>query len=56
MVGHYEGGGVPEKHRLVEELRDHFTNTELCKEVGISRSGFYAYLKRKAIDKDQPFR
>ncbi|MGO4539439.1 IS3 family transposase [Paenibacillus sp. 2TAB19] len=53
MVGHYEGGGVPEKCRLVEELRDHFTVTELCKEVGLSKSGFYAYLKRKAVDKDK---
>ncbi|RJE83627.1 IS3 family transposase [Paenibacillus sp. 1011MAR3C5] len=54
MVDHYEGGGVPEKCRLVEELREHFTVTELCKEVGLSKSGFYTYLERKAVDKDKP--
>jgi len=53
VVGHYEGGGVPEKCRLVEELREHFTVAELCKEIGLSRSGFYAYVKRKEVDKDQ---
>ncbi|WP_164545423.1 IS3 family transposase [Paenibacillus albus] len=53
MVGHYEGGGVPEKCRLVEELREHFTVAELCKEIGLSRSGFYAFLKRKEVNKDQ---
>src|SRR5690606_42150333 len=29
------------------------TVTALCREIGISRSGFYAYLKRKKVDKDQ---
>ncbi|MFF2482434.1 IS3 family transposase [Paenibacillus sp. NPDC058071] len=53
MVGYYEGGGVPEKCRIVEELREYFTVTALCKEVGLSKSGFYAYLKRKAVDKDK---
>ncbi|WP_162162993.1 IS3 family transposase [Gorillibacterium massiliense] len=52
MVGHYEGGGVPEKYRLVDELRESFNVTELCKEVGISRSGYYAYVRRKDEDKD----
>jgi transposase InsO family protein len=53
VVGHYEGGGVPEKCRLVEELREYFTVTELCEEIGLSKSGFYAYLQRKAVDKDK---
>jgi len=53
VVGNYEGEGVPQKQRLVEELRVNFTVTALCKEIGLSRSGFYAYLKRKKIDKDQ---
>ncbi|GIP49016.1 transposase [Paenibacillus sp. J53TS2] len=53
MVGHYEGGGVPEKHRLVQELRQRYSVSELCKEVGISRSGFYAYLKRKTEERDR---
>ncbi|WP_261378250.1 hypothetical protein [Paenibacillus agilis] len=56
MVGHYESGGVPEKCWLVEELREYFTVAELCKEVGLARSGFYAYLKRKAVAKDQFFK
>nr|WP_241158320.1 IS3 family transposase [Cohnella candidum] len=53
MVGHYEGGGVPEKYRLVYELRESFSVAELCKEVGVSRSGYYAYVKRMDVDKDK---
>ncbi|GJM83068.1 hypothetical protein HMSSN139_55640 [Paenibacillus sp. HMSSN-139] len=53
VVGHYEGGGVPEKHRLVNELRQRYSVSELCKEVGISHSGFYAYLKRKTEEQDR---
>ncbi|MDG0790595.1 IS3 family transposase [Cohnella ginsengisoli] len=52
MVGHYEGGGVSEKYRLVHELRGSFSVTALCKEVGVSRSGYYDYLDRMNEDKD----
>ncbi|MED4906972.1 IS3 family transposase [Brevibacillus centrosporus] len=53
MVSNYEGGGVPDKHRLIDGLRKSFSVAALCKEVGVSRSGFYAYLRRKKIDKDR---
>ncbi|WP_063847572.1 IS3 family transposase [Bacillus sp. FJAT-28004] len=44
---------MPEKYRLVCELRESFSVKELCKEIGVSRSGFYAYLKRLNTDKNK---
>ncbi|WP_103111007.1 IS3 family transposase [Brevibacillus reuszeri] len=53
MVRNYEEGGVQIKYQLVNELRDRYSVQALCKELGISRSGFYAYLKRKNNKKDE---
>lgn len=53
MVGNYEAGGVPIKHRIVEELQERHRVTDLCKELGISRSGYYAFKKRKNVDRDE---
>lgn len=53
MVRNYEEGGVQIKYQLVNELRDRYSVQALCKELGISRSGFYAYLKRKNNNKDE---
>ncbi|WP_419876248.1 IS3 family transposase [Candidatus Pristimantibacillus sp. PTI5] len=44
---------MPEKYRLVCELREGFSVKELCKEIGVSRSGFYAYLKRLKTDENK---
>jgi putative transposase len=33
-----------------------FGVTELCKLFGVSRSDFYAYIKRKGLDRDQPLK
>lgn len=38
-----EEGGVPVKYRIEQELHGSFSVGELCRELGISRSGFYAY-------------
>jgi hypothetical protein len=46
--------GVPVKLRIVNELREKHTGTDLCSELGVSRSGFYAYVKRQEVDRDEP--
>ncbi|MDC0765329.1 IS3 family transposase [Brevibacillus sp. AG] len=41
------------KHIVVDELRDKRSVQELCAYLGISRSGYYAYVKRKDDDRDE---
>ncbi|MFC0392552.1 IS3 family transposase [Paenibacillus mendelii] len=40
------------KHNVIDELKPKRTVKELCVYLGISRSGYYAYLKRKDNDPD----
>ncbi|MNM97395.1 Integrase core domain protein [compost metagenome] len=56
MVGNYEGGGVPEKYRIIQELRNNFPVYILCEQLGVSKSGFYAYLKRQKAEVEDPHR
>ncbi|WP_158265733.1 IS3 family transposase [Brevibacillus porteri] len=41
------------KHIVVDELRDKRSVQELCAYLEISRSGYYAYVKRKGNDRDE---
>lgn len=41
------------KHTVIDELKPKRTVRELCGYLGISRSGYYAYLKRKDNDPDE---
>ncbi|MBA4603908.1 IS3 family transposase [Thermoactinomyces mirandus] len=54
MVGNFGKGGKKLKFRVVDELRHHHSVKDLCKFLGVSRSGYYRYLSRKnKTDKDQ---
>lgn len=53
MVTNLESGGLQNKHIVVDELRDKRSVQELCAYLGISRSGYYAYVKRKDDDRDE---
>ncbi|OUQ86272.1 transposase [Brevibacillus brevis] len=53
MVTNLESGGLQNKHIVVDELRDKRSVQELCAYLGISRSGYYAYVKRKDVDRDE---
>ncbi|MEK4105574.1 transposase [Paenibacillus sp. FSL R10-2791] len=41
------------KHTIIDELKPKRTVKELCGYLGISRSGSYAYLKRKDNDPEE---
>lgn len=41
------------KYRTIEQATEWYGVTELCKAFKVSRSGFYAYLKRKSEDRDK---
>ena len=43
------------KYQVIYKHKDKYSISEMCKFFGVSRSGYYAYLKRKDIpDKDLP--
>ncbi|RUT44626.1 IS3 family transposase [Paenibacillus anaericanus] len=54
MVTNLESGGLQDRYVVIDELKHKQTVKELCVYLGISRSGYYAYLKRKNkhIDED----
>lgn len=42
------------RYKVIHRFRDRFTVSELCKLLGVSRSGYYKWLNRKDCpDKDQ---
>ncbi|MGG4095448.1 IS3 family transposase [Paenibacillus lautus] len=52
MFGNLDAGGKEERFKLIEQAMELGRVTELCKLFGVSRSGYYAYLKRKKNDRD----
>jgi transposase InsO family protein len=52
VVTNLESGGLQDRHIVIHELKHKQTIKELCVYLGISRSGYYAYLKRKDRDPD----
>ncbi|WP_405082215.1 IS3 family transposase [Paenibacillus chitinolyticus] len=44
------------KYEVIEQAAGTGTVTELCRLLGVSRSGFYAYKKRKEQDRDKPLK
>jgi putative transposase len=53
VLKNLDAGGTKTKYRIIEEVAEPYTVTELCKFFGVSRSGYYAFLKRKDIDPDE---
>ncbi|NJJ42460.1 IS3 family transposase [Paenibacillus sp. 7028] len=52
VLGNLDKGGKEERYVLVEKASAQGRITELCQLFGVSRSGYYAYLKRKQTDRD----
>jgi len=44
---------VQHRYQTIEKAAEEYSVKELCGVFGVSRSGYYAYLKRKAINKDK---
>ncbi|RJE84705.1 IS3 family transposase [Paenibacillus sp. 1011MAR3C5] len=53
MLGNLDAGGTRQKYRAIEQTTRWYGVAELCKAFNVSRSGYYAYLKRKSGDRDQ---
>lgn len=52
MFGNLDAGGKVQIYKTIKEAANEFNVNELCSVLGVSRSGYYAYLKRAAVDKD----
>jgi putative transposase len=53
VVTNLESGGLKSKHLVIDELRHKQSVQRLCAYLGISRSGYYAYVKRAASDPNE---
>ncbi len=53
MFGNLDAGGAKERYVIIRELADGSNIRYLCELFNVSRSGYYAYLKRMDIDRDQ---
>ncbi|MED5020584.1 IS3 family transposase, partial [Paenibacillus chibensis] len=53
MFGNLDAGGAKQKYLTIQEAACEFTVRELCKAFGVSRSGYYAYLKRQTVERDK---
>ncbi|WP_144023526.1 IS3 family transposase [Paenibacillus lautus] len=52
VFGNLDAGGKEERFKLIEQAAEIRRITELCQHFGVSRSGYYAYLKWKKNDRD----
>ncbi|MDQ1909248.1 IS3 family transposase [Paenibacillus sp. GD4] len=41
------------KYRIIESAAEQYPITELCSILGVSRSGYYRFLSKQGVDKDQ---
>ncbi|WP_146067803.1 IS3 family transposase, partial [Brevibacillus laterosporus] len=53
MFGNLDAGGVRKKYRIVESLSTIYPITEVCKVLGVSRSGYYKYLSTRNLYRDK---
>ncbi|WP_246063158.1 IS3 family transposase [Paenibacillus ehimensis] len=53
MFENLDAGGVRRKYETIENAAEAYNVVELCQLFGVSRSGYYAYKKRRAIDPDK---
>lgn len=54
MFENLDAGGAAHKYEAIKQVAGEYTTSELCKLFGVSRSGYYAYLKRQQADRDKP--
>lgn len=52
MFGNLDAGGKEQRFKLIEQAADIGQVAEYCQLLGVSRSGYYAYLKRKKNDRN----
>ncbi|MEC0373691.1 IS3 family transposase [Paenibacillus chibensis] len=52
MFGNLDAGGKEQRFKLIEQAADIGQVAKHCQLLGVSRSGYYAYLKRKKNDRD----
>ncbi|USB32392.1 IS3 family transposase [Paenibacillus sp. YPG26] len=52
MLGNLDAGGKEERFKLIEKAATLGKIADLCQLFGVSKSGYYAYLKRKGNDRD----
>lgn len=53
MLGNLDAGGETHKYRTIESAAKEYAVSDLCKLFRVSKSGYYAFLKRKGTDRDQ---
>lgn len=53
MFGNLDKGDEKRKYKAIEEAAVNFPISHLCKLFNVSRSGYYAFLKRKKVDRDR---
>lgn len=53
MLNHLEGGKIKARYALIQQVNEKGQIGRLCKWFGVSKSGYYAWLNRQEIDKDQ---
>ncbi|MCI1776683.1 MULTISPECIES: IS3 family transposase [Paenibacillus] len=53
MLGNLDAGGEKQKYKVIEIAASSYPVSSLCKLFKVSRSGYYAYLKRKHMDRDK---
>lgn len=53
MFGNLDAGGEPHKYSVIESVAKEYAVSDLCKLFRVSRSGYYAFFKRKGVDRDQ---
>ncbi|MED1954928.1 IS3 family transposase [Brevibacillus centrosporus] len=56
MLGNLDAGGAAQKYSIINAVVGEYSVTELCKLFGVSRSGYYAYVKRQHVDRDRSAR
>jgi transposase InsO family protein len=56
VLGNLDAGGTKTKYKIICEAAESNTVTDLCKLFGVSRSGYYAFVKRKVNDPDEFFK
>jgi putative transposase len=56
VLGNLDAGGMKIKYKIICEASESNTVTDLCELFGVSRSGYYAFVKRKDKDPDEFFK
>jgi putative transposase len=53
VLGNLDAGDETHRYVTIERAAKEYPVSDLCKVFGVSRSGYYAFLKRKELDRDR---